>query len=63
MAESDEARTPGVGRGIGGTRSAIGTAILIIALLFLIPPNGILSENEENYFALAKRFVDGSTSP
>jgi hypothetical protein len=32
-------------------------------LLFLIPPHGILSENEENYFALAERFVDGSAWP
>src|SRR6516164_7499988 len=34
--------------------------VLIISLLLTIPPNGILSPNEENYFALAERFVRGS---
>jgi hypothetical protein len=37
-----------------------GGTILIFALLLLIPPHGILSENEENYFALAERFVDSN---
>ena len=32
-------------------------------LLLLIPPHGILSENEENYFALAARFVSGAAWP
>ena len=32
-------------------------------LALLIPPHGILSDNEENYFALAERFVDGSAWP
>jgi hypothetical protein len=41
----------------------VGTVILIVALLLLIPPHGILSENEENYFALAERFIDGSVWP
>jgi hypothetical protein len=50
-------------RDFGSTRSAVGTAVLIIALLLLIPPHGILTENEENYFALAERFVDGSKWP
>lgn len=36
-----------------------GGAVLVLALLLLIPPHGILSENEENYFALAERFVAG----
>ena len=40
-----------------------GIAVLAIILLLLIPPHGILSENEENYFALAERFVGGSTWP
>src|SRR5215469_1959232 len=35
-----------------------GTIILVIALLMMIPPHGYLSDNEENYFALAERFVD-----
>ena len=47
-----------------GRGSAVaGIAILIIALLSLIPPHGILSDNEENYFALADRFVDASFWP
>ena len=37
--------------------------MLIVTLLLLIPPHGILSDNEENYFALAERFVDGSAWP
>jgi hypothetical protein len=40
-----------------------GSIVLILVLLLLIPPHGILSANEENYFALAKRFVDGSAWP
>ncbi|HME25266.1 MAG TPA: hypothetical protein VKI44_28720 [Acetobacteraceae bacterium] len=32
-------------------------------MLSLIPPHGILSDNEENYFALAERFVSGSAWP
>jgi hypothetical protein len=63
MAKSDEANTPWLGREVGGIRAAAGIAILIIALLFLIPPHGILSENEENYFAVAERFVNGSAWP
>jgi hypothetical protein len=74
MVESREAYTPNVGHTIvgivpaagaaqGDRWSAAGTAILIIALLLLIPPHGILSENEENYFALAEQFVDGSAWP
>jgi hypothetical protein len=39
------------------------TIILIFVLLLLIPPNGVLSDNEENYFALAEQFVDGSIWP
>jgi Domain of unknown function (DUF6798) len=49
-------RNPGIG--IFG-----GTAALAIVLLLLIPPDGILSENEENYFALANRFVAGTVWP
>ena len=40
-----------------------GAAVLVIVLLLLIPPHGILSENEENYFALAERFVSGAAWP
>jgi hypothetical protein len=34
--------------------------VLTIVLLLMIPPTGILSGNEENYFALGERFVRGS---
>jgi hypothetical protein len=37
--------------------------LLVLVLLLLIPPHGILTANEENYFALAARFVDGSAWP
>jgi hypothetical protein len=57
MAEPKEVHTPWFRRDLGGT------AILVTTLLLLIPPHGILSENEENYFALAERFVDGSSWP
>jgi hypothetical protein len=40
-----------------------GIIFLVLVLILLIPPNGILSDNEENYFALAERFVDGSAWP
>jgi hypothetical protein len=74
MVESEESYRSGDGqtiRGAGSTAGAAsrgrwgatGTVVLIIALLLLIPPHGILSENEENYFALAERFVDGSAWP
>jgi hypothetical protein len=42
---------------------AIGGILLAVVLLSLIPPYGLLSENEENYFALAERFVAGSAWP
>jgi hypothetical protein len=60
MAESNEVRMSRFSWDFGGIRSAAGTAILVTALLLMIPPHGILSENEENYFALAERFIDGS---
>jgi hypothetical protein len=44
-------------------RAIAAAATLVLVLLLLIPPNGILSDNEENYFALAERFVDGNTWP
>ena len=44
-------------------RRLAATASLVLVLLLLIPPHGILSDNEENYFALADRFVDGSAWP
>jgi hypothetical protein len=57
------ART-GIARPVGrGRRGATGFVVLVITLLLLIPPHGILSENEENYFALAERFVAGSPWP
>ena len=54
---------PRVTQKIGGTGAIAGTAVLTVVLLLLIPPHGILSDNEENYFALAERFVDGSAWP
>jgi hypothetical protein len=45
------------------TRPIASTITLIVVLLLLIPPYGILSDNEENYFAVAERFVDGSPWP
>ena len=44
---------------IGGTSAVAGTVVLLL----LIPPHGILSDNEENYFVLAERFVDGNVWP
>ncbi len=44
-------------------RALAGTAALAAVLLSLIPPDGVLSANEEDYFALAARFVGGSASP
>lgn len=40
-----------------------GTAALLLVLLLLIPPDGILSDNEENYFQLAARFITGTAWP
>ena len=37
--------------------------VLVLALALLIPPHGVLSGNEENYFALAERFVGGAAWP
>jgi hypothetical protein len=44
-------------------RVLAGTAALACVLLSLIPPHGGLSPNEEDYFALAARFVGGSAWP
>jgi hypothetical protein len=43
--------------------SAAGTVVLVLVLVLMIPPDGVLSDNEENYFALAARFVDGNDWP
>ena len=40
-----------------------GIVALVLVLLLLIPPHGILSDNEENYFALAEKFVNGGAWP
>jgi hypothetical protein len=40
-----------------------GTAALVLVLLLLIPPDGILSDNEENYFQLAARLITGTAWP
>ncbi len=54
---------PRVTRNISRIGEIAGTTVLTVVLLLLIPPHGILSDNEENYFALAERFVDGSAWP
>lgn len=48
---------------VSRTPRFVAASSLILVLLLLIPPHGILSDNEENYFALAERFVDGSAWP
>lgn len=62
-------------RGIAGAEAAVSATqhgwwrvvtsggVLAFALVLLIPPHGILSGNEENYFALAERFVSGTAWP
>ncbi|MBV9252325.1 MAG: hypothetical protein JO227_24145 [Acetobacteraceae bacterium] len=50
-------------RHLDSALAVAGPAVLILVLLLLIPPHGILSENEEDYFALAHRFVSGSAWP
>jgi hypothetical protein len=48
---------------IASFANLVGITVLVLVLILLIPPDGILSDNEENYFALAKRFVGGSAWP
>jgi hypothetical protein len=43
-----------------GRRSAAGFAALLLLLLCLIPPDGVLSPNEENYFQLAAESVSAA---
>jgi hypothetical protein len=62
MVDSGEGRSASVGRSARYANLA-GTIVLVLVLILLIPPHGILSDNEENYFALAERFVDGSAWP
>jgi hypothetical protein len=50
----------------GGTRfgrPAIAGAVLFLFLLALIPPDGVLSDNEENYFQLALQSVSAVRAP
>lgn len=63
MVDFEEARRPRFDWNVRDAGAVAGFMVLVLVLLLLIPPHGILSDNEENYFALAKRFVDGSTSP
>lgn len=39
------------------------SALLLIVLLLLLPPDGILSDNEENYFQLAAKTATGGFAP
>lgn len=64
LTDSGQAQMPRrAAQGIGGAGAIAGTAVLTVVLLLLIPPHGILSDNEENYFVLAARFVDGRVWP
>ena len=38
-------------------------AILFLLLLCLMPPEGVLTDNEEDYFTLAERFFTGAPAP
>jgi hypothetical protein len=62
MVDSGEGRSASLGRSARYANLA-GTIVLVLVLILLIPPHGILSENEENDFAFAERFVDGSAWP
>ena len=62
MVDSGEGRSASLGR-IARCANLAGIIVLVLVLTLLIPPHGILSDNEENYFALAERFVDGSAWP
>src|SRR3984957_1525002 len=48
---------------IASFANLVGITVLVLVLLLLIPPHGILSDNEENYFALAEKFVSPSAWP
>lgn len=37
-------------------------AVLLLLLLCLMPPDGVLTDNEENYFQLAEHFVTGAAA-
>jgi hypothetical protein len=63
MVDSEDVRGPRLGWNVPDVGSVSGVIVLALVLLLLIPPHGILSDNEENYFALAERFVDGSAWP
>ncbi len=63
MTEFGEIQGPRPRWRLAGTGPVAGTIVLVLTLLLLIPPHGILSDNEENYFALAERFVDGGAWP
>ncbi len=62
MVDLGEGRSASLGR-IARCANLAGIIVLVLVLTLLIPPHGILSDNEENYFALAERFVDGSAWP
>jgi hypothetical protein len=37
--------------------------VLFLLLLCLMPPDGLLTDNEEDYFELAERFATGAATP
>jgi hypothetical protein len=63
MVDSTKLRCPRFGCRVRDAGQAVGFVVLVLVLLLLIPPHGILSDNEENYFALAEKFVNGSAWP
>lgn len=44
-------------------RAALALAALFLVLFCLMPPDGVLSDNEENYFQLALRSVSAAPAP
>lgn len=63
MVNSMKLRCPRFAWRMHDTGPVAGIVALILVLLLLIPPHGILSDNEENYFALAEKFVSPSAWP
>ncbi len=63
MVDSMKLRCPRFAWRMHDTGPVAGIVALILVLLLLIPPHGILSDNEENYFALAEKFVSPSAWP
>jgi hypothetical protein len=51
-------------RRIADVRSLAAIAFVVaVLLLAMIPPNGVLNDNEEHYFAAARQYFDPSAVP